>query len=304
MKLSAILPLCIRGSYNIDDLGRTEILFKSLSVFAESKLFDEILIVCPDNEVDIITDKCTNWSKLNIHVVSEEILIPELKTYPHVRGWRKQQMIKLAAPRMLDCDYFVTLDADAICLKPISQNNLLPNGKALLQYELRSRHPKWWRSSARILNMSVNIGDPEKGMTVTPAILSSKLCLLATEEIEKHWKGKGTWVDRLCRLHNPKLLSNWTLYRFRRAKWTEYSLYYLCALKHGVLNKYHVTAGTKETPQLLLFHGTPTFEEWDEAKSFSNDDLHLFCVVGSKSRLDPDTVWKRVKPFIPFQEKE
>ncbi|WP_321298565.1 DUF6492 family protein [Marinifilum fragile] len=303
MKLSAVLPLCIRGSYDIDDLGRTEILFKSLSVFAEPNLFDEFLIVCPSNEVEIIYNKCSKWQNLNVRVVSEEDLIPELKKYPHVRGWRKQQMVKLAAPRMLDCDFFVTFDADAVCLKHISKENLLPNGKAVLQYEKRSRHPKWWKSSSKILKMSLNIGDLEHGMTVTPAILSSELCNLTAAEIEKHWRGKGTWVDRLCRLHNPKSLSNWTPYRFKRAKWTEYSLYYLTSLKLGLFNKYHVLAGTETTPQMLLSHETSVYEEWDEAKSFSNEDPHLFCVVGSKSGLDPELVWKRLKAFIPYKEE-
>lgn len=302
MKLSALLPLCIRGSYDIDDLGRTEILFKSLSVFSEKDLFNEILIVCPDNEVDIVKEKCTKWKKLNIRVISEEVLVPELKAYPNVRGWRKQQMVKLAAPRMLDCDFFVTFDADVICLKPITKELLLPKGKAILQYEMRSRHPKWWRSSSRILKMSTNIGNPEKGMTVTPAILSSDICLLTGKEIEKHWNGKGTWVDRLCQLHNPKSITNWTPYRFRRAKWTEYSLYYLCSLKHNLFDKYHISAGTNETPQLMLSHDTSNYEEWDVAKSFSKADPHLFCVVGSKKRLETEDVWERIKAFIPYSE--
>jgi len=304
MKLSAVLPLCIRGSYDIDDLGRTEILFKSLSAFAEPGLFNELLIVCPNDEVEIIKEKCLKWQKLNIRVVSEEVLIPELKKYPHVRGWRKQQMVKLATPRMLDCDFFVTLDADVICLKPITIEQLLPGGKALLQYEMRARHPKWWHSSARILNMSGNVGDPNKGMTVTPAILSSDLCLLTGEEIEKHLRGKGTWVDRLCQLHNPKSLSNWTPYRFHRAKWTEYSLYYLCAQKHKLLEKYHVTTGTTEIPQLMLVHDSHPYEDWNVASSFSPDNPGLFCVVGSKNRLDPENVMEKVGPFIPFENSK
>jgi hypothetical protein len=302
MKLSAVLPLCIRGSYDIDDLGRTEILFKSLSVFCEPGMFEEILIVCPDNEVEIIKEKCIKWNKLPIKVVSEEVLIPELKAYPHVRGWRKQQMVKLAAPRLLNCDFFVTFDADVICLKKITKDMLLPNGKALLQYEQRSRHPKWWKSSSRILNMSLNIGDPEKGMTVTPAILSSELCEVTTKEIEKHWRGNGTWVDRLCQLHNPKKLSNWTLYRFRRSKWTEYSLYYLSSLKHGILDKYHITTGTKEYPHILLIHDTYPLSDWNAKECFSEEHPGLFCIIGSKSRLEPDFVWNFVKPFIPYQE--
>jgi len=303
MKLSAVLPLCIRGSYDIDDLGRTEILFKSLVTFAKPGLFEEFLIVCPDNEVEIIKEKCLKWKKLNIKVVSEDVLVPELKKYPNVRGWRKQQMVKLAAPRFLDCDYFVTFDADVVCLKHISKDNLLPDNKAILQYELRSRHPKWWKSSARILKMSGNVGDPLKGMTVTPAILSSDLCKLTGEEIEKQWKGKGTWVDRLCQLHNPKSLSNWSLSRYKMSRWTEYSLYYLTAQKNNVLDKYHITTGTETHPQLMLIHGTSQIDVWEASESFSLENPGLFCVVGSKSGVDPIDVWNKVAPYIPFDDK-
>ena len=163
MKLSAILPVSIRGSYDVDDLGRVELLFRSLSAFAESNMFDQFLIVCPNNEVNILEEKCLKWSSLNIKVVSEDVLVPEFAFYPKMRGWRKQQIIKLAAPRILDCDFFMTFDADILCLKPITKSMLLIEGKAIMQYEMRSRHPKWWKSSARILDMSGNVGDVEKG---------------------------------------------------------------------------------------------------------------------------------------------
>ena len=37
----------------------------------------------------------------------------------------------------------------------------------------------------------------------------------------------------------------------------------------------HVTAGTDEVPQLL------------------------FCLVGSKSRVEPAAVWEHIKPYVP-----
>jgi hypothetical protein len=296
LTISAVLPLTIRGSYDVDDLHRADILFQSLTTFAAPGTFSSFLIVTPPDETTAVERHYARWSELPIRVISEEVLVPELAAHRHVRGWRKQQMVKLAAARQIEEDFFLTLDADVIALRPFSVADLIIDERALIQYELRSQHPKWWRSSARLLDMDPDVGDAEIGMTVTPALLSRDLCLRVAEALAPD--GKGTWVDRLCRLHNPRAPSNWTLGRFLRSKWTEYSLYYLCAMKYGLLDRYHVRAGTAEIPQRLLVHDAHPFEEWMPAETFAADSPGLFCVVGSKSRIDVAVVWEKVKPFI------
>ena len=301
MKIGAVLPLKIRGSYDVDDLNRAEILFRTLAGFAEPGLFDPILVVVPPAEVETVARHYQKWQDLNVEVVSEEALVPELARYRGMRGWRKQQIVKLAAARRIEHDFFLTLDADVICLKPIAYRDLIVDGRALLQREPRAHHPKWWKSSARILGMDANVGDPEFGMHVTPALLSTRLCLNLAEELSPAGKGagKGSWVDVLGRLHRPRHPSNWTFERFRRRRWTEYSLYYLCALKHGELDRYHVLAGSDETPQLLSAGCEHEFESWDTARSFSADGPSLFCLVGSKSRVEPSVVWNHIAAFVP-----
>ena len=296
MSIGAIFPLTIRGSYNDDDLSRADILLHSLSTFARPGTFSEFLVVTPPDEVVAVQDRLNKWPELPIRVISEETLVPELAVHRHVRGWRKQQIVKLAAPRELTTDFFLTLDADVIALRPFSVEDLVINGRALIQFEPRSQHPKWWRSSARLLEMSPDMGDASVGMTVTPALLSRDLCHRVAEELTP--SGSASWVDRLCGLHNPKAASNWTLGRLLRSKWTEYSLYYLCALKHGLLDQYHVPAGTAENPRCLLVHDTHPFEQWVPAATFATESPGLFCVVGSKSRIAPSLVWQTVRPFI------
>ncbi|GAB5380119.1 MAG: hypothetical protein Alis3KO_24280 [Aliiglaciecola sp.] len=297
MTIGAVLPLSVRGSYDVDDLGRTEILFKTLDAFSEDNLFSKFLIVTPPNEVEIVTERVKRWQKFNPVVISEEELVPQLKKYPQMRGWRKQQIVKIAAAQMFEDEFYVTFDADVICLKPLTLDKLIDNGKALLQYEPRSFHPKWWKASARLLKMSANIGDTEKGMHVTPAILSCTLAKQLADEISQLWKKH--WADAICSLHNPKHPNNWRISRFLQLKWTEYSLYYLCAMKKGNLDQFHVTAGTEEHPQLMLIHDSHPYENWDTAHSFSQNCPGLFCVVGSKSRIEPDEVWQRIRQFVP-----
>ncbi|WP_017444396.1 DUF6492 family protein [Gayadomonas joobiniege] len=295
MSLGAVLPLSVRGSYDVDDLGRTEILLKSLSEFTPSGFFNCFLIVTPPDEVEVVRKRIQPWSeRFPIRVESEETLVPELKKHRHIRGWRKQQLVKLAAANYLPDGFYLTFDADVICLRPIKESQLIINNKAIIQYEKRALHPKWWRSSARILKVSTKLGDPEIGMSVTPAILATEL----SKNAMQHIGGKKHWADYLCRLHNPKNPNNWRLSRFLQLKWTEYSLYYLSALKSDLLHNYHICCGNRERPQQLLVHDAHPFESWQPAKTFAKDQTGLFCVVGSKSMLEPAEVWQTVAPYI------
>ncbi|MDF2179276.1 DUF6492 family protein [Aliiglaciecola sp. CAU 1673] len=299
-KIGAVLPLKARGSYDVDDLNRTDILFTSLAHFGATGFLGPFFVVVPKDEVQLVNDKLAKWTQFDIRVVSECTVVPQLSNYPEMRGWRKQQIIKLAIAKLMPTRFYLTFDADVICLKPLSFDKLVIDGKALLQYEQRAQHPKWWKSSARLLSMSPVIGDPDVGMTVTPAILAVDICNKVMLELTG--KDGQHWVDELCSLHQPKNPRNWRISRFLMLKWTEYSLYYLCALKHAMLDKFHVIAGTKEIPQRLLVHESHPYEQWDPAYSFSNRCPGLFCVVGSKSGLSPQTVLTRVGHFIGWQE--
>ena len=249
MTIGAVLPLKVTGSYGVDDLNRAHILFSSLQRFAEPGLFSEFYVVVPAAEVEQVSSAFARWQSLGIQVISEDTLVPELAKYPKMRGWRKQQIVKLAIAAKMQAKFYLTFDADAICLKPLSAEKLIIDGKALLQYEQRAQHPKWWRASARILKMNANVGNPQLGMTVTPAILATDIVKSLMQQLTPT-STKQSWVDWLCQLHLPKHPKNWLLHRFLMLKWTEYSLYYLCAHKLGLLDKYHVTAGTAELPQL------------------------------------------------------
>ena len=96
--------------------------------------------------------------------------------------------------------------------------------------------------------------------------------------------------------------TNWTLSRFLRAKWTEYSLYYLHAAAIGAVEEFHVECGTEMTPQVLLGHEAHPFESWNPAFTFGPKNPALFCIVGSKSALAPETVKNVVNEFFPCKE--
>ncbi len=301
MAISAVLPLKASGSYDVNDLKRAHILFTSLQTFVAAGTISEIFVLVPAAEVELVQREYSCWQGLNIKVMAEDDLLPEFKKYPKMRGWRKQQLLKIAIANLVENEFYLTLDADVICLKPLDESKLIIEGKALLQYEQRSQHPKWWKSSARILNMDPNVGPKELGMTVTPALLSRTLSKKLMAELSPKTssaKIAQNWVDALCSLHDPANPKNWWIGRFLKLKWTEYSLYYLCAMKLGLLDQFHVIAGTAQTPALLLIHDSHPYESWNIAGSFDLANPGLFCVVGSKSRIPPKEVWAKVGPFI------
>jgi len=297
MAISAVLPLKASGSYDVNDLKRAHILFTSLQTFVEPGLISELFVIVPAAEVELVTKEYAVWQSLNIKVMAEDDLLPEFKKYPKMRGWRKQQLLKIAIANLVENEFYLTLDADVICLKPLDESKLIIDGKALLQYEQRAQHPKWWKSSARILKMNPDVGPKELGMTVTPALMSRTLSKKLMLELSPNKAGEN-WVDALCSLHDPANPRNWWIGRFLKLKWTEYSLYYLCAMKLGLLEQFHVIAGTAQTPALLLIHDSHPYESWNIAGSFDLANPGLFCVVGSKSRIPPKEVWAKVAAFI------
>ena len=299
--LDAILPLKIDGSYGVEDLRRTDILFASLCKFFAPQTLETFLVVSPKNEVPAVQDYLSFWEELPISVLAEEELLPELERYPDLRGWRKQQLVKLAASRVLSSAFCLTFDADVFSTCPTRLDDLLPGGKALMQYESRSLHPRWWKSSARLLSLKSDVGDPDRGMSITPAILSRTILESLTSALSS---ARFSWAEVLCRLHLPMHPSNWTPGRYLRSKWTEYSLYYMHAASIGALDEFHTEGGTDMVPQVLLGHEAHPFESWDPAFTFGLDNPALFCLVGSKSRLTPEQVWEAVGEYIPCRRPE
>ena len=294
--LDAILPLKVDGSYGMDDLRRTDALMASLSAFFSPDLLSQLLVVSPKREVPVVRAYLSRWQALPIDVMAEEDLVPELQRYPKLRGWRKQQLVKLAAGRALAADYCLTFDADVFSTRPTGRVDLLPSGRALMQYEDRRLHPRWWASSARLLGVDENIGDPARGMAITPAIFARELLDSLTTAMST---ARYTWAEMLCRLHLPWSPSNWTVDRYLKAKWTEYSLYYLHASAIGAIEDFYVEGGTREVPQTLLGHEAHPFEDWQPSFTFGSENPALFCLVGSKTGLAPSVVWDVIRQYVP-----
>ena len=298
-RLSAVLPLRVGDYGDGRDFERAELLFDSLERFGAADVIEAMLVVTPPGEVEAARRRLSRWPSLGPEVISETDILPEISRYPSVSGWTKQQLIKLAAARVVATSFYLTFDADVVCTHALSRENLLPGGKGLLQPEAKSVHGDWWAASARLLNLAPRMN--EAGMCVTPAILAAEISSGLIEALGAR-AGRRSWADHLMRPHRRHAVEQFIPGYRRRHRWTEYALYYLYAQDRGLLEEWHVSGGSAATPQLLISEASvwsdTALADWDPKAIFSAADPALFCVIQSNRMGDPAELRQRLAPYL------
>jgi len=289
MKISAILPLKTKGRHYAENVARCDILFSSLRHFTDPSLFDRILIVVPNDELEAAQHYAKAWSDFPVVVMDESIHFAAFRDFnaPHqVRPWHRQQIIKLAAAALIDTEYFMVFDPDVFALRRFDENILLPSGRALTHYQPRAREGRYWEASSVLLGQEPHL--ERDGLWWTPALLSATLCRSLHRRLEE--------------LHHEEwmrvLLSRYMV------DWTEYTLYWLNAEREGLLDTFH-TAPPPGYPELhadesVWFAGRDGhgLDRWDATKHLGNEGKGLFAVVQSNTRIPPSAVAHKLEPFM------
>ena len=177
-----------------------------------------------------------------VHMVNEEDLVGHsVDVFLQTRGWIKQQILKLLFAEHVRAPFYITFDADVICCRPVSVDDLVIRGRAKASYQGKSVHPKWWQHSSAILKQ------PHKrdgiGHGVTPNIVSSKVVRRMIGHLGAMY-GPG-WIEHLC----------------RNEGWTEYTLYSVFLENLGLLTRYHIDdrfATRSHPPPRPATFGPPT----------------------------------------------
>ena len=288
--VSALLPLKVSGRHYGENLARLDLLLSSLLQFAPG-LLDELLVVVRADEADQIGRHLSGWSELPIRMVVEDEHFPAFRRYTRpwqVRPWQRQQVIKLNAPAITDARFVLTLDPDVVARKPITRELLVPCGRALIEPEPRSVHPRWWRDSADLLDVQPELERP--GMNVTPALLSTAVLREVQGRLEA--VGGRPWMDILL-----------TSY----CDWTEYTLYLLAAERASLVARDHIWADDPAAPARL--HADPALSIWGEAGATRADvdrlltaaDPGLFAVVQSSSGVSAADVAAAAEAHFPLR---
>jgi hypothetical protein len=284
--MEAVLPLKIKPAGRSTNLGGAAMLCHSLAHFWHDTTPLLLTVICPREELAETREALAPTPPgVILRFVPETGLVPSLDDNPAFSGWRRQQVLKLAAFARVRSDFYLCLDADVLCVKPIKVSLLLPGGKALTQYGSRRRHADWWRNSAAFLKVEPNLDRP--GMRVTPAVLSRRI------------------VERFYRALSPAGTDrSWhTLMQTDKGSaggWTEYTLYHLFAENAGLMDRYHVSYAEFRALDRELISGksvwsTQDSAAWDPAMLFDPRDQGMFAVLQSSAHPPLGEIWTFVR---------
>lgn len=303
--IDAVLPLAAK------DVDRAAILFASLDRFFRP--LGRLWVVAADRDVDWIAGRVAAYPRFT--VLPESSVVPELTLDrrldaaapakkrkllgPPISGWQLQQLIKLAIADRVETDFYLTLDADVICVGTVEFGDLVVDGRAVSNrrsdVDFRAR---WYDSAQRVLGME------RSGYVhgVTPALISKD----GMHELHAYLAAKAPvrwWHRPAARVLRVPItqLSGWRRYLIQQLPWTEYTLYFTYLEAAGRYDHYHFPgAAGKET----LYGGSfwlpeQDFAAWDPADVFERRTPFQFMVVQSNlHHIRTIDVWDKVGRYL------
>ena len=294
-KLDAVLPLKYK------DCKRFRILDASLQKFMKD--LGRLFIIVPDKELTKFQSKIDDDHYV---IIPETSLVPEFKLFKGYPGWNKQQLIKLAAATIVETDFYLTLDADIICVRPTSFSDLVKNGRAYcFKHDLErsaEMFKQWYRDAKRVLK----IDKAEFHHDVTPAVLSKEAVLMLHEHLARISRDSPPGFskrDLICRglailakLIPKMYFAQWRLYLLRSGQWTEYSLYYTFLEAINLFEKYHFVLDSRISGNSVWEFDQ--YDSWDPKNSFLGERTFFFSVLQSNTGINPDDIWQKVHPYL------
>ena len=252
-KLDAMVPLIAR------DYDRFELMAETLvQNFVDLGI---CWVVVPDREYKELR-RLIAIPKFTL--VTESELVPELATYRklpfygrRITGWYIQQLLKLAIAGHIRTDFYLVIDADVLCLRRVTRNDLIRNGRAIVKYTEENIHREWYENNS--IEKLLGCPRPTRRVHgVTPALFSKEavlalqafLALRAQALLPKPLSlSLASPLRHVARLlspgHGSDLLSSWRSLLLRKIPWTEYALYHWFLESRGqhFANSYHRYAG-------------------------------------------------------------
>lgn len=284
-KLDAVLPLTLK------DYERFKILHKSLQLFFKDLRI--CWVVTRDSEFEKVKALLKDE---HYQVIQESAIIPEL-IIRKPRGWYRQQLIKMAIAEKIETEFYLTLDADVICTKPVCFSELIRNGRAITNISKLDLFPEWYRWAERVLGL------PRSGLLhgVTPALLSKEgmisLHNYLSQKVNPAFKSLSNFLPKESILRS--YLVSWRGYLLRNLPWTEYSLYSTFLEGMGLYEKYHIQGGDRT---LYDSHNSVWYKEhfssWKLENVFKGEEDCFFCVVQAKRGISPNEVWEKVGAYL------
>jgi hypothetical protein len=299
--MDAVLPLTLR------DVERARLLLRSLERRFER--LGTLWVVCPDGQAAAIEAALAPLKpSQELRVEREGQLVPELALAPRLRGWFRQQLIKLAIHERVESDFYLTLDADVICTRRVAPECLAPDGLGLCHVIPRDLHADWYRGSEAVLGLSNAL---RGGLhAVTPAVLNRHAVAELAEYLETR-ADRGRFARGLRGLRQRLLFlrarrgqdarfSRWRLLLTAGAPWTEYALYYTFLEATGRFERFHrySAACIYDVERSVWYADRRDFGVWDPEPSFRGFGPPWFVVVQSNTRIAPVDVQRKLGRYL------
>ena len=294
-RLDALLTLTLK------DCDRAQLLFRSL------KLVEPLgvcWVVAPDHQLKEIRRRIPAQ---HVRLVPESEVAPELDFYRRarrlhprrsrrgLRGTSIHQLIKIAMARHVETPFYLTLDADVFCVKPVRYGDLIRGGRAINRRNRdENLHPDWYNRAEVLLGLRRS--GFEHG--VTPAVLSREAMVLLQEHLERR---VSPWL-RVLRAGLPAgsrfydIVGSWRSYLLRNVPWTEYSLYMTFLEANGLYDTYHFDGGPTAVYSSCVWFAEK-FDSWDPTTTLNVADSY-FSLVQSTTGIDPRLVAEKVDKII------
>lgn len=261
--MDAVLPLTLR------DTERAKILLLTLCRFFPD--MDRLAVFSPPGEVAKIQSSLHGLHP-NISFSSELKIAPEI-SLSGKSGWFKQQLVKLAFAEHSPSPFYLTLDADVLCVRPTTESDLVREGRAVAQLRtFRAHHARWYPRAKRILELEPS----GRAHGVTPAVLSKN------------------GVRALATFLETKTETHWRLHLAKNFPWTEYALYHTFLEGMKIWNDHHYEG---EIYGNCAWTTGPGWKSWQPEKSFLGSGPP-FSVVQSKLKIPPAEISAKIAPFL------
>jgi hypothetical protein len=276
----------------LKDLARFRILERSIELFWND--LHICWVVTPDKEHAQI--------KKSIHdnryrVIPEGLIIPETEALFSVKGWYRQQLVKLAIAPRVTTPFYVTLDADVICTRAFSSDDFIKEGRAISGRYRGPTHAEWYAWAERVLKLK------RSGWVhcVTPSVLSREAVLRLAEYLTTLSSSRSQGSEAGESGSSPRLYPGWRGYLLANVPWTEYTLYFTYLEATGLYEDFHFASDRHIYADCVWQRDQ--FAAWQPEKIFHTGE-HCFTLVQSYSKLRPSIVWKKVKPFLGRPDKK
>lgn len=300
MWLDGVLPLTLR------DAARAELLFESLALNFSG--LRRIWVVCPDaQQAEIAARYGAQRYPFELRVESELKVVPEFALKLRQSGWFRQQVIKLAIFERIESEIYLTFDADVVCARPVSAEQLAGSGRGACFLIQQDDFDYWYKRVEQVLRVHA----PRRGVmhNVTPALLQRRAVGELRDALEakiargEYSRGLRGWKQRwhISRTRQQPDYAAWRVYLMAARPWTEYALYYTFLETNGRFEHYHFYAPycIYDLDHSLWYAANGELPgDWNPAPAFSGEGPPWFLVAQSNTGIDAAVMRRKLEPLL------